>query len=157
MALLTAALSVAGTVISAIGAIQQGQAAKSAAEFEAAQLKQKAQVERAAGQRKAFAERRKGDLAQSTLLARAAAGGAGAADPTIINLGAGIEEESELQAYNEFFIANNRAAGMEDQAKAAIMTGKAKQAQGYATALGGVLSGGMSAYEKYAALSSKYG
>lgn len=157
LAPIATALSIAGTVVSAIGAIQQGQAAKSAAEFEADQLQKKAMTERAAGQRQMEGEQRKKRLALSSLQARAAAGGGGADDPTVALLAEGIEEEGTLQALERYWIADNRAAGFQDQAKATLMTGKAKANQGYMTAFGGILSGGVSAFEKYSALSSKYG
>ena len=100
--------TVLGTVVSAVGTIAAGAAAarqanaQAAAQEHAARIAdQKAMQERAVAQRQAFENRREGRLATSTLIARAAASGASATDPTIINLGGDIAGRSEYLALSD--------------------------------------------------------
>lgn len=152
--------SLASGALTAVGAIQQGNAAKAEAQFKAEQLRAKAKEEVAAGQRRMFAERRKKDLALSTLQARAASSGAGATDETVIGLGGSIAEEGELQALSEFYLGENRARGYEDQANAAIMEGRAAARASRLKAAGSIFSTATSVFEKFApggSLSKSFG
>jgi hypothetical protein len=107
-----------------IGAAMQGQAAMQSAEYRATQLRQQAQEARASQQRAALETRRKGGLVQSTLRARAAAGGGGATDNTVLDLTGQIAERTEYESLLEMYKGENAARGMEDAANAAIYQGK---------------------------------
>ena len=120
-------LSVAGLATSAIGAfsganaqadlgdaqLALAQQQQQAADVRALQFEQQAGQERAASQREAAAARRRKRLAQSTLQARAAASGAGALDPTVLDLEGDIEEEGEFQALSALFEGESRARDLE--------------------------------------------
>lgn len=110
-----------------IGAALQGQAAMQSAEYRATQLRQQAQEARASQQRMALETRRKGGLVQSTLRARAAAGGGGATDNTVLNLTGDIAARTEYESLLEMYKGENAARGMEDAANAAIYQGKVGQ------------------------------
>lgn len=110
-----------------IGAALQGQAAMQSAEYRATQLRQQAQEARASQQRVALETQRKGDLVQSTLRARAAAGGGGATDNTVLNLTRQIAGRTEYESLLEMYKGENAARGMEDAANAAIYQGKVGQ------------------------------
>ena len=107
-----------------IGAALQGQAAMQSAEYRAKQLEQQAQEARASQQRMALETRRKGDLLQSTLRTRAAAGGGSATDNTVMNLAGQIEARTEYESLLEMYKGENAARGMEDAAKAARYQGQ---------------------------------
>lgn len=141
--------TIAGTGISALGAIQQGKAAKSAANFKAAQEQMQAQESRAAAQRSALERRREGDFAQSRLQARAAASGGSADDPTAIELGESIAARSEYGALTDVYRGENRARGLEDQAVATRMSGDAAMKGSMFSAAGTILKGAGSMYDRF--------
>lgn len=144
LTLASTGLSLVGTLAAAGGQADAGAAERNAAYFRAQQEERNAQEERAASQRRAISKRNQVGSAQSTLLARAAASGGGADDPTIISLATGIEGEGEYQALSEMYLGENRARGLEDQAMASRMTGdaayRAGQTRSTATLIGGATS-----------------
>jgi hypothetical protein len=130
-------LTAAGTAVSAMGTIAGGNAAAEAGErqqeayyYRAKQEEQAAQESRASAQRAALEKRREGRFLQSKLQARAAASGAGADDPTVLDLAAGIAQRSEYDALFDMYRGENRARGLEDQAKGSRMTGDAERIEG---------------------------
>lgn len=142
-------LTAAGTGVSAASTIAGGRAAEDESKFRAAQLRQRAAESRASSQRSAFERRREGDLALSSLQARAAASGGGADDPTVIKLGEDIAARSEYGALAEMFKGENRARGYEDSASAALVSGKAAKKGSYLKAAGTILSGAGSMASKF--------
>lgn len=106
------------------GALEEGRAAVASADYRATQLRQQAQEARASQQRMALETQRKGDLVQSTLRARAAAGGGGATDNTVLNLGRQIAGRTEYESLLDMYKGENAAIGLEDAANAAIYQGK---------------------------------
>lgn len=143
------ALTAASTVVGVLGAEQQASAAKAEGEFKAKQMEQRANEERAAGQRQMLDRRRKTEMAQSSLMARAAAASGDTTDTGILNLGAGIEREGEYQALTEFYKGENSARGYTDAAGAARASADAK-ATGYRLkGFGTLLEGGTSFADKY--------
>ncbi len=117
------AASIVGLGLQVTGTLAAGKAEKQAAEARAAalehrakQAKQAAGQERAASQRASGEQRRHARLVESQALARAAASGAGAADPTVENILGEIGAEGEFRALSELFIGEERARGLETQA-----------------------------------------
>lgn len=106
---------------------QGGLIAQQEAEFQAQQLDQSALESRAASRIDAYEKRRAAKLALSTLTARAAAGGGSATDATVLDLGEGIAERGEFGALLDMFTGENRARGLEDQAKGARYSGAARR------------------------------
>lgn len=159
MAAMTAgagALSAAGTLIGGMAAADAGERTKSAMEFRAKEEEQAAQESRAVSQRSALEEERKGRFTLSTLQARSAAGGGGADDPTVLNLGGDIAARSEYDALFDMYKGENRARGLEDSAMASRMSGdaaeaegKAKQMASYFSAAGTIAGSAGSAYRQY--------
>lgn len=113
-----------GGKIAAQGALDAGAAERTAAYYKAAGLRQSAQAERAGAQVDTFNVLRKRDDLQSTLQARAAASGGGA-DPTVVALADQIETQGTLSALTEMWKGEDRARGLNDQARGAEMTGDA--------------------------------
>lgn len=156
-------LMAAGTAVSAMGTIAggnaaaaAGQSAQQSANFRAQQEDQAAQESRAVSQRSALDKQRSGQLALSTLQARAAAGGGGADDPTVLNLAGNIAQRTEYDSLFDMYKGENRARGLEDEAtgsrysgEAAAAEGDAKQSASYLSAAGTVIGGAGSMYRTY--------
>jgi hypothetical protein len=157
------ALSAAGTAMSAMGTIAGGKAAAQAGyatqqshEFTARQQEQAAQEGRAVSQRSALEKRREGTLLSSKMLARAAASGGGADDPTVTKIGEDIAGRSEYDALFEMYKGENRARGLLDAAMGSRMTGDAALAEGeakkkasYLSAAGTIIGGAGSMFGQY--------
>lgn len=147
---LAIAAQVLGTVISAVGSMQQGRAQQQAANYEASQLEQNAQQERAASQRQAMEQRRQGRLAQSRGLALAAASGAGASDPGVLDIMGDIDAEGEYRALTALYEGEERARGRQTQANLRRYEGKAAKRAGNMQAMSTVLSsGGKTLYDRF--------
>lgn len=146
-------VQIAGTALTAAGAIYGGVQAKRAADAKKHQLEDQAAFEKAAGQRRAIEERRASQFARSRALAVAGASGAGVGDPTVANLLADLQTEGEYRALTQLFTGDETALGLQDQATAAGREGKAAQIGSYASAtetvLGGINDWGPSLAAKY--------
>lgn len=119
----------AGTIMQANAEKKAGNAANKQAKFQATQMEQQAGQERAGAQRQSIEARRKANLAISRATALAAASGAGATDPTVMDVIGGLVSEGELAAGTARYQGEEKARGMETQASATRYEGKlAKQA-----------------------------
>lgn len=147
--------SLLGGQLASQGALQAGVAARDAAYYRAAGLRQNAQEERAAGQRDAIGVQTKKKDLQSTLRAKAAASG-GAADPTVMALSDQIETAGSVGALTEMYKGENRARGLVDSARGeeisgdAALTGAGYRAQGATIEAQGRATGSM--YQGYASM-----
>lgn len=143
MGMIGGLFSLFGSIVQASALQKQAQAERNAAEFNAQVQEQRAMEERAAAQRKALDERKKKDIVQSNLQARAAASGAGAGvnDPTIISLATDIEGRGEYQALTEMYTGESRARGREDEAALQRYIGETKAQASEAKATGAILGG----------------
>jgi len=133
-----------------------GQQARVAKQFEAEQLREQAGQVIAVSQRAAMEERRKGRLMASRALAVAAASGAGASDPTVVNLIAGAESEAALRAAYALYEGEDRARQLRIGAAAKNYEGLAaeeagnQQASAYKSMRTATLiKGGIGLYGKY--------
>lgn len=129
-------LGAIGSVVSGVGTIAAGAAEQQSANFEAAQMEQKAKEEVAASQRDALQKRKEGAILNSRAQALAAAsgGGAGTDAPTIVKLMGQTAGEADYNAQTAMYGGYSRAAGLRDSAKA-------RRASGQASLLGSVLGG----------------
>jgi len=157
-AMIPAAASVVGTVLSAKGnvdagnaAARRGKAEQKLAEYQAAQLEQNAGQEIASGQRDAEAQLLQSRLLQSRALAVAAASGGGALDPNVLKIIGGIAGEGQQAADTTRYNAKESARGMRDQASAtrysgyqAAEAGRIAKKTGRAQAITTMLSGASS-------------
>lgn len=138
---LMTALTVVSTVVSAAGTLMSGNAARGAANFEAAQMKQQAGQERAVAQRQAIEQRRQAGLANSRVQAVAAASGAGATDPTVLNIEGNNAATGEYNALSALYSGEEKARGFEMSAAARKYEG-ATARQSALLGAGGTLMGG---------------
>lgn len=143
------ALTLGGAALGAGGSIIGANAEAREMRREAAQLEAQAGLERASSHRQAIDGRRQARLAMSRGLAVAAASGAGADDPTVVNTLADIEGEGEYRALSALYAGEETARGMEAEAAARRRGAKSTKSAGYLNAAGSILSAGSSLYGKY--------
>lgn len=134
--------SVGGSIVSGLGQMQAGKAAKVNADFQARQMQQQAGQERAASQRVAIEKRREATIAQSRAQAVAAASGGSATDKTVLDITSGIAAQGEYNALSALFEGEEAARGYNLGATSATMQGKQAKKSGMiggmATIAGGV-------------------
>lgn len=143
---LTAASAVIGVGTTLMAGKQQDAIAK----FEAGQMEANAKAERAASQREAANERKRSDYLQSRAKALAASSGAGASDPTIENIIAGLDAEGEYRALSALYNGEQAAEGMDLGAKVRRIEGSNARSTSRYRAANTLMSSGASLYEKYA-------
>lgn len=141
-------LSAVSTVVSVLSAVSQASQQRAAAaekqriavfnrtlaERQAQSLEQQAGQTRASAQRAVIEQQRQGKFVTSRALAVAGASGAGALDPTIINILGDIEFESDFRAGVAGFEGEEAAAGLDFEAVLARARGEAGLAAGTASA-----------------------
>lgn len=163
MAWFAAVAAVAGSVLSARQTAAAGKAEEAAGiavqqgkEFEAQGLEQQAGQTRAASQRTAQAIRKRGRLAESTALARAAASGGGASDPTVEDVIGDLAEETEFAALTALFEGEETARGLQDEAfitrhegEIQRFVGRTARRSASREATAGILQSGASLFGKY--------
>jgi len=124
--------SAGATILSVVGQIQAGNAADTAAKYEAAQLKQRALAQEATAQRAAIETTKKADYIQSRAIALAAAGGGDTTDVGTQNVLSDIKNEGEYRALTDLYEGRDAAASSRAQAEASLFEGKyAKQSSRY--------------------------
>lgn len=155
-----AALKVASTVFSVVSTISsfsaqknEGIAAQQEARFRASQLEQRAGQSRAAAQRQAIIERKRGTLAESKAQAIAAAGGGGALDPSVVSIMGDLNDEAEMNASNALYEGEERARDDQSEASITRWEGAQKKKAGFLAARNTIFSGaadiGNSLLDKY--------
>jgi hypothetical protein len=153
-----AGMSAIGTILNVVSnmsagsaARRQGEAVKAESDFEAAQLNQAGVAAVASSQRRMIEERRRAAIVASRAQAVAAASGAGASDPTVMNVIADIEGEGAYRAAVALYEGEERqrqlnlgadakrydgeqaARGGRDRQSAYMLAGLGAGATGYAT------------------------
>ena len=149
MAGIASIISVVGTVVSAVGSIATGAAARRQADYQAAQLDIKADEEFAAGQREGLEYAKQKRLALSRMTARAAGSGLDASGSTIARLAGETEAYGTLQQQMAQYGGASRKAGYKAQATSTRASGRAAQTASYFDAAGTILGGFTSLYDKY--------
>lgn len=165
------AVSVLGAVSAKNASDKQAKAAKEAGEeqqqyanFQATQLRAKANDTQASAQRQAIDQRKQAQLAISRATALAAASGGGAADPTVTNILGNLAGEGEYNALSTLYEGDTEAQGYRDQADeteqsgifdagAANQRASALSSAGTMTAIGSVAQGAGSFFSKYGGFS----
>lgn len=155
MAFLSAIATIAGTVLTAVGADQSAAAAKAEGIHRAQIAKKQGDDALAVGQRKMGEKTRQTQLLQSKILANAAASGGGADDPTVLEHMANTQELGTLDALTEFWQGDQLKRGYVDQANAAIFTGQAKASEARMKGYAGILSGVTSVADRFDSLNRR--
>lgn len=142
-------LKAIGTGVTAGSYRKAGRAAKSAADFEAAQLVQRAGEARAISQRQAEESRLESVLLQSRALAVAAASGAGASDPSVVNAIARLAGRGDYAARSRLHEGEVAGRRYEDAAAARRYEGEQAERAGRTRAMSTLLQGGLSLFDRY--------
>lgn len=138
-------LAIGGTILSTVGAIQQGNAAQASANYQAQQLDAQAKTERAVAQRQANEERRQKEL----VISRARAVGAASGGGQDYDLLGDLEEEGEYRAATAMWEGEEAAKGRTNQANAARFEGKQAKKASRFKAAGTILGGATSFYDRF--------
>jgi hypothetical protein len=136
-------------IVAAAGTLLQGASGKGASGSQALQLEQQAGQDRASSQRAAAEQRRSARYVQSRVQALAAASGAGATDPSVVDLIGDIGGEGEYGALSALYEGESAARGAEFGAKVARKQGSAIATSSYLKAGSTLLAGAGSWYDKY--------
>lgn len=129
-----------GTLFKVGGKVVAGRAAKRSADDEAAQLDRRASNTRASAQRAAAEEERNARLVASRGQAVAAASGAGAGDPTVVNLMADILGEGRYRALTALYEGEEQARSDNAAARTRRREGRAARTASYLDAAGDLFS-----------------
>jgi hypothetical protein len=138
-----------GTIMSAKASLDAGPMAQQKSEFVARQQEDIGKAEVAASQRAAIEKKRQSRLAQSRVLALAAASGGGVLDPGVVNIIAGFEEEGELAARTELYSGLEAARTRGLSAKTSRFGGAIAKRAGKQKAIATIMQGGGSLASKY--------
>lgn len=141
------ALIIAGTAMQALGAIQQGNAEKAAADYNADMLRRSADIERQQAVAREEAKRREtaGILGRQRAFFAQSGGGMGGSAADVMQESA---INAELDALTLRYEGDLRARGFESEAAMEKFKGKQAKRAGYMNAVGSILSGA-AAYGKY--------
>lgn len=127
----------AGIGASIFGSLAEGDAAEEwgrmrqqAAQVEAAQMETAAGQAQAVAQRNADEEHRKADLVMSRALAVAAASGGGASDPTVTNIISRIAGEGTYRGMMALYAGEEEARDMRNRARATRYSGEVSRYEG---------------------------
>lgn len=131
----------ASTLFGAFSKNESGKAQQEMLDYQARQAEVKAGQERASSQRKALAQRKAGDLAESNAIAAAAAGGGSISDPTVMDIVGDIEDESQYRSLTALYEGEDAARGLETQADIKRYEGKVARSTGRSSAIGTLVSG----------------
>ena len=141
--------SIGGTVLSAVGANNQGKAQQAEANSEAAQLTQNADEAQASAEQKAGQQDVETAYALSNAQAAAAAGGGSATDPTVTRNLQTIAGQGKFRALTDMYQGNEVAQADLNQAAATKYGGQLQANAGTTKMYSTILSGASSLYDKY--------
>lgn len=142
-------IAAATTAVSAVSQYNAGQEQKRQAGIIAQQQQEQGKREMASAILQSNEERKKTRYLKSKALARAAASGAGASDPTIENIMTGIDTEGEYNAMMALSNGSYLSTGRQRQASATLNEGAAAARAGTVGAVTTALNGASSWYDKY--------
>lgn len=138
-------LQAGGTILGTLGAIQQGNAANAAAQYNAQQLEARGKAENAAAQREAEEQNRQKEL----MLSRARLVGAASGGGQDIALMGAIEEDGTMKSLNALWEGEEAEKGRKSQAAAERFDGGQAKKAGMLKGLSILGEGTASIYEKY--------
>lgn len=144
-----AQLAVAAMAMNYVGTIMEGRDAYKARQREANQMESMANEERAVAQRRAIQARKRAEKAKSRAKAVAAASGAGATDPTVENIMGDLEDQGTMAALSELYEGETRGRNLEFGARQRKKLGKSQLRSSRYNAVGSLLEGGSSLYDRY--------
>lgn len=145
-------MQIAGAVIAAIGALQQGQAAKAAGDYNARINEQNAQIARQNAADQARQVERENYLRLGAIKAAAGASGGDTGQGSVLDVLADTAAQGELEKQQTIYRGELAARGYTNTATLDRFSGEASSTASYWKAGGELLSGGAKAYGSYQAL-----
>lgn len=146
MAFLPVVLAVAGTAMTAIGQIRQGQAAKAAADYNAQVANNNAIVAEQQSQSQAMVQGRRAMMQNGGLLANMAANGVEVGEGSPIDILSQSAANAEMDRQNIIYNGRVKAQSLRNQAQLDTFQGETAQSNGFMSAAGTLLSGGSKAW-----------
>lgn len=134
-------LQIAGAVISAVGALQQGQAAKSASDYNATVSTQNAAIARQSAADKARQADRETYLRLGSIRANQGASGGAAGEGSVLDVLGDVAAQSELERQHIIYSGELQARGFTNDATLETFSGETKQTSSYWKAGSELLSG----------------
>ena len=134
-------LMAAGSVMSAIGALQQGQAAKSASDYNATIATQNAAIARQNAADKARQSDRETYLRLGSIRANQGAAGGAAGEGSVLDVIGDVAAQSELERQQIIYSGELQARGFQNDASLETFSGESKQSSSYWKAGSELLSG----------------
>ncbi len=135
-------LQIAGAVMSAIGALQQGASAKSASDYNATVSTRNATIARLNAADKARAADRETYLRLGSIRANQGASGGAAGEGSVLDVLGDVAAQSELERQHAIYQGELQARGFTNDATLETFSGEAKQSASYWKAGSELLSGG---------------
>lgn len=142
-------MTVASTIFSANAAREEGKQRQAALNYSADIDEQNAGQRDAAAQRTAAEERRKARFAQSRALAVAAASGAGAGDPTVVDIISDLNAEGTYRGMLALYQGEDEARQLRQSAATKRYSGQIAERAGQTNAVASILKGGSALFAKY--------
>ena len=139
-------LMVAGSVMSAIGSLQQGQAAKQASEYNATIATQNAAIARQNAADKAHQADRETYLRLGSIRANQGAAGGAAGEGSVLDVIGDVAAQSELEHQQIVYQGELQARGYQNTATLETYSANTKQSSSYWKAGSELLSGGYNYY-----------
>lgn len=152
MAFLAAAapwLSAAGTALTVISAVNEGQAQQQQMQAKSLALRNQANAQAASAERTAIVQRRQAQYQMSRVQALAASSGAGASDPNVVNTEGAIAGQGEWNALTTLYEGDTAEENDNAASAAASNAGRAAASAGVVKGISTLLSGGTSLATKY--------
>ena len=150
-------LLVASAAVGAVGAIQQGKAAKAAADFNATISMQNAEIARADAAMQAGQLDRENYLRLGSIRAAQGKSGGEAGQGSVLDVLGDVAAQGELEKQYALYQGEQRARGYQNTAALDTFSGKQAQKAGYLKAGTELLSGGAKAYGAYNRLPTNSG
>lgn len=145
----------ASAAISAIGAIQQGKAAKAAADYNATINLQNAEIARSNAQAQAGQIDRENYLRLGAIRAAAGKSGGASSEGSVLDVLGDVAAQGELEKQQAIYQGELGARGYTNTATLDTFSGKSAQTSSYYKAGAELLGGGASAYSTYSKLNRK--
>jgi len=141
-----AGAQIAGTILGAKGASDQGNAQGAELEYRAMQERQAAKQEMAAGSARIADTELQGKMLESRMMALAGASGVDVSSPQVVNLVSQAAGVTNLNKQMELYNARTAEKGLLDQASADVFSAGQARKAGRTRALSTILTGGASIY-----------
>lgn len=142
-------IMVASAVVGAVGAIQQGKAAKAAADYNATISAQNAAISRSDAAAQAQQADREAYMRLGSIRAAQGKSGGVANEGSVLDVLGDVAAQNELERQDIIYRGEQRARGFTNTSQLDTFSGKSAETSGYLKAGTELLGGGARAYDSY--------